>query len=141
MTDNPVAPPSAPPDTGRPLSPFMIPTYYRAQLTSTLSILHRATGVALTVGALGLVAWLLAVSAGPWQFASFARHLGTWYGQLALLGWSWALMYHLCNGIRHLFWDLGRGYDLRTVYRSGWTAVAVSFALTGAAWVMARLVP
>lgn len=121
----------------RPLSPFMIGPYYRPQLTSMLSILHRITGVGLSVGALLLVGWLVAIAGGPWTYAAFAQHLGAWYGQLLLLGWTWSLLYHLCNGIRHLFWDLGHGYSIPVAYRSGYAVVAASFVLTAAAWGLA----
>ncbi len=121
----------------RPLSPFMIGPYYRPQLTSVLSILHRVTGVGLSVGTILLVGWLAALAGGPWVYADFARHLNAWYGQALLLGWSWALLYHLCNGVRHLFWDLGYGFEIKTAYRSGYAVVALSFALTAAAWVLA----
>lgn len=121
----------------RPLSPFMIGPYYRPQLTSMLSILHRITGVGLSVGAVLLVGWLVAIAGGPWTYASFASHLGAWYGQLLLLGWTWSLLYHLCNGIRHLFWDLGHGYSIPVAYRSGYAAVAASVLLTAAVWGIA----
>lgn len=124
----------------RPLSPFMIGPYYRPQLTSMLSILHRITGVGLSVGALLLVAWVTAIAGGPWTYASVAGHLGAWYGQLLLAGWSWALFYHLCNGVRHLGWDLGYGYSIPVAYRTGYAVCAVSFALTTLAWGLAHVV-
>lgn len=121
----------------RPLSPFMLGQYYRFQLTSVLSFLHRLTGIGLSLGAVLLVWWLVALAGGPWTYAAFSRHLAAWYGQLLLLGWSWSLLYHLCNGIRHLVWDLGHGYSLPVAYRSGYAVVAVSLLLTGAAWGIA----
>lgn len=122
---------------GRPLSPFMIGPYYRPQLTSMLSIVHRLTGVGLSVGTVLLVGWLVALASGPWAYAAFATHVAAWYGQVLLLGWSWALLYHLCNGIRHLAWDLGYGYSIPAVYRSGYIMVACSLLLTAAAWGVA----
>jgi succinate dehydrogenase / fumarate reductase cytochrome b subunit len=124
----------------RPLSPFMIGPYYRPQLTSMLSILHRITGVGLSLGAVLLVAWTVALAGGPWSYADFARHLTAWYGQVLLLGFSWSLMYHLCNGIRHLFWDLGYGYSIPVAYRSGYAVVAASVLLTALAWGLAYVV-
>ncbi len=121
----------------RPLSPFMLGQYYRFQLTSVLSLMHRVTGVGLSVGSVLLVWWLVALAGGPWSYAAFGTHLGAWYGQLLLLGWSWALLYHLCNGVRHLTWDLGYGYSMPAVYRSGYLAVAASLLLTAAAWGVA----
>ena len=123
----------------RPLSPFMIGPYYRAQLTSMLSITHRATGVGLAAGTLFMVCWLMSLAAGEAAYADFAAHAGAWYGQLLLLGWRWALMYHLCNGIRHLFWDAGMGLDLKTAYASGYAVIAASIVLTGAIWAAVML--
>ena len=121
----------------RPLSPFMLGQYYRFQLTSVLSFLHRMTGIGLSLGAVLLVWWLAALASGPWAYASFATHLTAWYGQVLLLGWSWSLLYHLCNGIRHLVWDLGHGYSIPVAYRSGYAVVGVSVLLTAAAWGVA----
>ena len=125
------------PKVSRPLSPFMLGQYYRFQLTSVLSFLHRMTGIGLSLGAVLLVWWLGALASGPWAYAAFSTHLTAWYGQLLLLGWSWSLLYHLCNGIRHLVWDLGHGYSLPVAYRSGYAVVALSLLLTGAAWGIA----
>lgn len=121
----------------RPLSPFMIGPYYRPQLTSMLSILHRATGVFLSLGSALLVGWLVAVASGPEAYACAQKVLGAWYGQLLLLGWSYALFYHLCNGIRHLFWDAGYGFRLKAVYYSGYLMVAASVVMTAGAWWLA----
>lgn len=122
---------------GRPLSPFMLGQYYRFQLTSVLSLLHRLTGIGLSLGAVLLVGWLAALAGGPWSYDAFSKHLAAWYGQLLLLGWSWSLLYHLCNGIRHLVWDLGHGYSIPVAYRSGYAVVALSVLLTAAAWGVA----
>lgn len=119
----------------RPLSPHL--QVYRPQLTSVLSILHRATGVALSVGTLLLVYWLVAAALGPQHYATAQHILGSWFGLLLLFLWSWALFYHLSNGIRHLFWDAGQGFELPTVYQSGYVVVASSLALTVLAWVVA----
>ncbi len=117
----------------RPLSPHL--QIYRWQLTSVLSILHRATGVALSVGTLMLVWWLVAAATGPAAYATARGFIGSWLGLLLLLGWTFALFFHLCNGIRHLFWDAGQGFELKTVYASGWAVVAGSGALTVLAWI------
>ncbi|MCH7710262.1 MAG: succinate dehydrogenase, cytochrome b556 subunit [Proteobacteria bacterium] len=116
----------------RPLSPHL--QVYRPQLTSILSIFHRITGVALAAGMVLLVAWLLAAGAGPGPFAVAQGLLGSWLGMVVLLGFSFALFFHLCNGVRHLFWDAGWGFELPQVYASGWSVVVVSILLTGAAW-------
>lgn len=123
----------------RPLSPFMIGPYYRPQLTSMLSITHRATGVFLSFGAVLLVLWLLAVAAGGETYARVQHISSAWYGQLALLAWTYALFYHLCNGIRHLVWDAGYAFDMKSVYLGGWLVVAVSIALTALLWLGAGM--
>ena len=117
----------------RPLSPHL--QVYRPQLTSVLSILHRITGIALAIGTLILVWWLIAAAAGPTAFDIVQNFIGSLVGRLLLLGWSFALYYHLCNGIRHLFWDAGKGFDLKTAYASGWLVVAAAALLTAISWV------
>ena len=120
--------------TDRPLSPHL--QVYRPQLTSVLSILHRMTGAALVVGTLVLVYWLVAAASGPEAYAVAQDWIGSWIGYLVLFGWSWALFYHLCNGIRHLAWDIGWGFELPTVAATGWTVVAASGAMTVFAWIL-----
>jgi succinate dehydrogenase / fumarate reductase cytochrome b subunit len=117
----------------RPLSPHL--QIYRPQLTSVLSILHRITGVALAIGTLLLVYWIVAVAAGPDDYETARALIGSWFGRLLLFGWSWALFFHLCNGIRHLFWDAGLGFELKTAYASGWASVVAASVLTVAAWL------
>ena len=79
--------------------------------------------------------WLIAAATGTDAFNTVRMVIGSWIGRLFLFGWSFALFYHLCNGIRHLFWDMGRGFELPTVAASGWAVVIISIALTGIAWV------
>jgi succinate dehydrogenase / fumarate reductase cytochrome b subunit len=117
----------------RPLSPHL--QIYKPQLTSVLSISHRITGVALSVGTLLLVAWIAATAKGPDTFAIVAGFLGSPIGLLLLFGWSVALFYHLANGIRHLFWDAGYGFEIETAYRSGWIVLGATIALTVLAWI------
>jgi succinate dehydrogenase / fumarate reductase cytochrome b subunit len=116
----------------RPLSPHL--QIYRWQLTSTLSIVHRATGIALSVGTLLLVWWLVAAASGPDAYALVQGFMRSWIGMICLVGWSFSLFYHLCNGIRHLVWDTGHGLDLKSVYQGGWTVVIASIGLTILAW-------
>lgn len=118
----------------RPLSPHL--QVYRPQLTSVLSITHRGTGVVLSAGALVLLYWLVALASGPEAYAGAQRLLGSWPGQIVLLGFTFSLYYHLCNGIRHLGWDLGLGLDLPTAYASGWAVVACSVGMTVVTWAV-----
>ena len=103
----------------------------------TMSILHRMTGVGLGVGTLLLVYWLIAAAAGPEAFATAQDLIGSWLGRLILLGFTFSLLYHFLNGIRHLFWDAGLGYEITTVNRSGWLVLVASLALTVIAWLAA----
>lgn len=119
----------------RPLSPHL--QVYRPQLTSVLSIAHRVTGVALSAGLIGLVYWLMSLAAGPDAYANAQQVLGSWLGKLILLGFTFALFYHFCNGIRHLCWDIGLGFEIETVYTSGWIVVGVSIGLTVLTWIVA----
>jgi succinate dehydrogenase / fumarate reductase, cytochrome b subunit len=116
----------------RPLSPHL--QIYRWQLTSVLSILHRAAGVALTAGAILLVWWLVAAASGPDAYENVTDFLGSWLGLLLLFGWSLSLFYHLCNGIRHLVWDTGHGLDLKSTYFGGWLVLGGTALLTVIAW-------
>ena len=117
----------------RPLSPHL--QVYKPQLTSVLSILHRLTGIALAIGTLLLVWWLIAAATGPEAYDTAQGFIGSILGRLLLLGWTFALFYHLANGIRHLAWDTGWGFDLATAYRTGWLVVIVSIVLTLASWI------
>jgi len=116
----------------RPLSPHL--QIYRWQLTSVLSILHRITGVGLAVGAVLLVSWFGSAADGTASFASFQGFLASPIGLVLLFGCSVALFYHLCNGIRHLCWDTGRGLDLKSVYASGWAVLVATVVLTVIVW-------
>lgn len=116
----------------RPLSPHL--QIYRPQLTSALSIFHRITGVVLTLGTLLLTAWVVAAASGPEAFAAVQGFIGSIPGYLVLFGWSVALFYHLGNGIRHLVWDAGYGFELTTVYRGGYAVLAATAVLTLLAW-------
>jgi succinate dehydrogenase / fumarate reductase cytochrome b subunit len=118
----------------RPLSPHL--QIYRPQLTSILSISHRLAGIALAVGTLLLVCWVISAASGPAAFASLQSFLGSWFGILILFGWSAALFFHLCNGIRHLFWDAGYGFELKTAYASGYAVLIATAVLTVLAWIL-----
>ena len=112
----------------RPLSPHL--QIYKPQLTSVLSITHRGTGVFLTIGAFFLTCWLLALADGPAHFAKLQAHLTSWYGQCLVYVFVFSLYFHLCNGIRHLFWDVGMGLDIDVAYKTGYAVVAGAIILT-----------
>ncbi|MGI9229698.1 MAG: succinate dehydrogenase, cytochrome b556 subunit [Gammaproteobacteria bacterium] len=115
-------------DIKTPLSPHL--QIYKPQLTSVLSITHRATGIALCLGALLLCCWLAAIAYGDPAYALLLEQLQQWYGMAVMIGFVFALYYHLLNGIRHLFWDIGAGLDLESTYRSGYAVVTGSVLLT-----------
>src|ERR1700688_326292 len=119
----------------RPLSPFMFPVWYRFQITSALSIVHRLTGIGLSVGSILLAWWLIAVAAGGNIFTLTHGFIASPFGELLLFLWSAAFYYHLCSGIRHLFWDAGYGFEIRSAYRTGYAVLAATVLLTIFAWL------
>lgn len=121
----------------RPLSPFMIGPYYRPQMTSILSITHRATGAGLVAGTLLLVYWLVSAACGPEAYAHAQSVIGSILGQLLLFLWTWALFYHMANGIRHLYWDAGKGFELSEATQTGWAVIWSSIILTFLCWLIA----
>ncbi|MDX1381228.1 MAG: succinate dehydrogenase, cytochrome b556 subunit [Xanthomonadales bacterium] len=117
----------------RPLSPFMLGPYYRPQLTSMMSIAHRASGVVLSVlGAPLFLWWLVALGSGPEAYRTLLRFFDSWVGQAALAVTALCLSYHFLNGIRHLVWDTGRALDLRSAYTGGWLVLIVTVIATAA---------
>ena len=120
-------------DTQRPLSPHL--QIYRKQVQMVSSILHRATGIALAVGSLLVVCGVLQLAGGEESFNHFKALIGSPLGIILMVGWSWSLFYHLCNGIRHLVQDAGLGYEIPQFVRSSWSSAIVSIVLTILAWV------
>jgi len=116
----------------KPLSPHL--QIYRPQLTSMLSITHRATGVGLSVGTVILLYWLVSVAGGAEVYAQAQQNLNCWVVRLTLIGWTWAFFFHLCNGLRHLGWDAGFGFDLKTAYRTGYAVIITSLVMTALIW-------
>ncbi len=119
----------------RPLSPHL--SVYRWPVTMVTSILHRATGIAMAAGFFVLVAWLFDAASGPEVYAVFLGAANTFVGKLLLIGWSWAFFYHLSNGIRHLVWDSGRGFEKSQATASAWFVIIGSLVLTAAFWGVA----
>lgn len=122
-----------PPKHPRPLSPFMS---YRWQYTNTLSILHRATGCALSIGLLLFVYWLVAAASGADAYARAQGVFAHPLTRLVLVGFSFAFFYHLLNGVRHLVWDTGHGFEKKTARASGWLAFIGSLVLTAFLWFL-----
>ncbi len=120
----------------RPLSPFMLGTYYRFQMSSLLSILHRITGIGLAIGLILFAAWISAAAYSPECFAKITELASTYVGKFFLFGWTAAFYYHFANGLRHLNWDLGRGFKLDEMTASGWVVVAFTFSMTVLTWVI-----
>ena len=119
----------------RPLSPHL--SIYRWPITMASSILHRATGLAMAVGFIVLVAWLFAAASGPDAYAVFLGAMDSGVGRVPLVGWSFAFFYHLSNGIRHLVWDTGRGLEKGQATTSAWFVIVFSIVLTAAFWLVA----
>ncbi|MDJ0749271.1 MAG: succinate dehydrogenase, cytochrome b556 subunit [Woeseiaceae bacterium] len=119
----------------RPLSPHL--SVYRWPVTMVTSILHRATGIGMAAGFVVLVAWLFDAASGPEVYAVFLGAANSLIGKILLIGWSWAFFYHLCNGIRHLVWDSGRGFEKSQATTSAWFVIVGSFVLTAAFWGVA----
>ena len=125
-------------DSKLPLSPHL--QIYRLPLTALLSITHRISGFALTLGSVVLVALLAAAAYSPETYRSILPHLAAWYGQVLLIAFVFALYLHFCNGVRHLFWDAGYGFDLKVVDLTARLAIVVAIVLTAATWGVARMV-
>jgi len=122
----------------RPLSPHL--STHRLMSNMLQSIAHRITGAALTAGTLLLVYWIGALAAGPDAFQTAQAVIGSILGRLVLFGWSAALFYHLCSGIRHLVWDAGYGYSVEATNLSGMITVSAAVVLTLLAWIIAYMV-
>lgn len=120
----------------RPLSPHL--QVYRPQMTSVLSVLHRATGIALSAGVVVLVYWLVALASGSAAYDAAAAILGSGWLKFCYAGWSFCFFYHLANGIRHLAWDIGLGFEMNQINASGWFVLIVASIAT-AAFVFAAI--
>jgi len=116
----------------RPLSPHL--QIYRPQWTSVLSILHRVSGVLLSVGTVLMVVWLVALAQGEQAYQAMIAFMSSAPVLVALVGWTLALFYHLLNGIRHLLWDTGTMLELKPARASGWMVVVLAFGLTAIVW-------
>jgi succinate dehydrogenase / fumarate reductase, cytochrome b subunit len=118
----------------RPTSPHL--AIYRWQIGNTLSILHRLTGVALALGLIALCYWFVALASGPEVYAAAMRIFASPLGIVLMVGWTFAFLYHLLNGVRHLSWDIGMGFERTQRHASGWLAVLGAIGLTVAVWAL-----
>jgi succinate dehydrogenase / fumarate reductase cytochrome b subunit len=119
----------------RPLSPHL--DVYRLPLSALISIVHRGTGAFLTMGTIVLVWWLMALAGGEEAFMSMQSFMGSFFGRLVLFGWTFALFFHLSNGVRHLIWDAGYGFEKDTVEKSSLMVLGAAGFLTFFVWVIA----
>jgi succinate dehydrogenase / fumarate reductase cytochrome b subunit len=117
----------------RPLSPHL--QIFRWYFTMALSIAHRVTGIGLAAGLILLTWWLLALASGPEAFAAAQTVVHSWFGVLILFLWTFALFYHMGNGIRHLVWDFGYGFDLEVARRSGIAVLVFAGVMTVVTWL------
>jgi succinate dehydrogenase / fumarate reductase cytochrome b subunit len=118
----------------RPLSPHL--QIFRWYLTMALSIAHRVTGSALALGLFLLTWWLLALASGPEAFATVQSVMRSWFGILVLFGYTFVVFFHFANGVRHLVWDAGYGFDPKTAYHSGIAVLAIAGAMTVVTWLI-----
>ena len=119
----------------RPMSPHL--QIYKLPFTAKLSIMHRGTGVALFAGLILMVFVLLSIAGGPESWASMQGFLSSFFGKFILFGFTFCLYYHMCNGIRHLFWDIGMGLELEDAKKSGLGVITASVFLTLITWIIA----
>jgi succinate dehydrogenase / fumarate reductase cytochrome b subunit len=119
----------------RPLSPHL--GIYKYQITMVLSVFHRGTGIFLALGTPLLIYWLYTLQAGESVYYEGQSFFSHWLVHLALMGWTFSIFYHLCNGIRHLAWDIGKGYEISDLYKTGVAVVAASLVLTLATLLLA----
>ena len=118
----------------RPLSPHL--QVYRWGITMWLSSLHRITGLLLSAGAFALTVWLIAIASGPQSYATVQQAFASGVFKVLLVGWTFCFFLHLANGVRHLFWDVGAGFDPKAIQTSGWTVIVVAvLATAGFSWL------
>ena len=125
-------------EAARPLSPHL--QIFRPILTMVMSILHRITGAALYVGTILVAWWLVAAASGPEAFATASGFFGSWFGQLILFGYTWALLHHMIGGRRHFVWEFGHGLDLKTRNLLARASIVGSVAATILVWIIALIV-
>ncbi len=120
--------------SNRPTSPHL--QVYKLPLPALLSITHRATGVFLAMGTILLSIWIISLASSADDFQNVREFIASFIGRLLLLGWTFSLFYHLFNGIRHLYWDMAKGLELKSVYNSGYVTVAAAAVFTLLVWII-----
>lgn len=123
--------------TKRPLSPHL--QIYTPLINMVMSILHRITGAALYFGTLLLAWWLVAAATGPEYFDYVSGIMGSIPGRVVLFGYTWALIHHMLGGVRHFIWDLGHGFDLKTIDLLSWGTIILSVVVTALIWLIALM--
>ncbi len=121
----------------RPTSPHL--QIYTPLINMVMSIVHRITGAALYVGSVLLAIWLISAASGPEAFETANAFFGSVIGRLIMVVYTWALMHHMAGGVRHLIWDTGRGFDLKTADFMCWATLVASVVLTALIWIVAGL--
>jgi succinate dehydrogenase / fumarate reductase cytochrome b subunit len=121
----------------RPMSPHL--QVWRWHVTMATSILHRASGMALYVGGLVVAGWVIALASGPDGFSAYRAFLGSPIGVLVMFGLTVAFLYHLANGVRHLVWDSGKGFEPKTADMTGWAAIAFGVVAAVLIWIIVLL--
>jgi succinate dehydrogenase / fumarate reductase cytochrome b subunit len=119
----------------RPLSPHL--QVYKWQLSSLLSITHRLTSIINTAGITLICFWIISLYLGENCYKYFSMLTSSFFGKFILIGFTWSFSYHLLNGVRHLVWDMGYGYEIRTANLSGILVLVSSFLLTIGLWILA----
>ena len=123
-------------DSKNPLSPHL--QIYRWQISSLISITHRITGILNFLGLIFISAWISSAGISENLFECFSVFLKSFIGRFILIGFTWSISYHLLSGIRHLFWDLGYGYEIKTANFSGILVILGSLVLTIILWVVGK---
>jgi succinate dehydrogenase / fumarate reductase, cytochrome b subunit len=121
----------------RPLSPHL--QVWRFHITMFVSIMHRVTGVGLYLGALMAAGWALALASGPVAYDNYMSLLGSPIGKFVLFGMTASMFFHMGNGIRHLFWDMGEGFQIKTASFTAWLLIGFTIAATLFTWVLAAM--
>ena len=123
-------------DSKNPLSPHL--QIYRWHISSLLSITHRISGIINLIALILIFFWLIVLSFGESNYELFLLTINSFFGKFILIGFTWSMSFHLLSGIRHLAWDLGYGFEIKTANISGIIVILLSLILTIVFWLVAR---